>query len=228
MSDLTFSHDEALAIYNSTEEFPVNFDAAWVWLNYSSKGNAKVHFMKCNFVKGIDYSILTKKEENSNGGRPTEKIFMTVDCFKKWALRLDTELSRKLVDYLLNCERLAQQNINLQVIGQNLSKSAASRTGFVYLIKAETTSFYKIGKSKDVHKRLESLQSGNNTELTIVYRIFSTNYSTLERQLHKYYEPYWVRGEWFDFPVEIVNQFLSVANLLEDTEEIKTLTPESI
>ena len=228
MPELNFSPEQALELFNSTDEFPVDFDVAWQWIEYGRKADAKVNFMKCDFVKGVDYVSFIHRPKRKCGGTNIKKIMLTVDCFKRWALRLDTELSRKLVDYFLDCERLAKQNINLHVIGQNLSRAEVSKAGFVYLIKAETTSFYKIGKSKDVHKRLESLQTANNMQLTIVYRIFSTNYRTLERQLHKYYEEYWIRGEWFDFPSEIVSQFLSVANLLEDTEEIKTLTAKNI
>jgi phage anti-repressor protein len=111
MSNLNFSPEQALAIYNSTEEFPVNFDAAWVWLNYSSKGNAKVHFMKCNFEKGIDYKVFMQTQKNSNGGRPTETIKLSIDCLKVWAMMANTKQGRLVRHYFLDCEKIAKQKV---------------------------------------------------------------------------------------------------------------------
>lgn len=218
-----FTQELAMQLVESTEDFPINFDVAWQWLNYSNKSNAKRTFTGWSFLKGIDYEVFTQSQKDANGGRPLEKILLSVECFKRWALKLNTELSNKLVDYFLECEKIAKQSIDLQTIGSNLPKKEVSKAGFVYLIKAETTSFYKIGKSKDVYKRLETLQTANQSELTVIYRIFSTNYSLLEKRLHKYYEEYWVRGEWFDLPDSTVRNFLSVANYIEDKEELKTI-----
>ncbi|PSB31371.1 hypothetical protein [Chlorogloea sp. CCALA 695] len=38
---MKFSHELALSLVQSTEQFPVNFDAAWKWIGYSTKQKAK-------------------------------------------------------------------------------------------------------------------------------------------------------------------------------------------
>jgi hypothetical protein len=57
-----FSLELAKQLYDSTERFPIDFDDAWVWLEYSRKDNAKASFMKCGFVEGIDFQVLISQE----------------------------------------------------------------------------------------------------------------------------------------------------------------------
>ena len=111
MSEITFSYDEALEVFNSPDEFPVDFDAAWVWLNYSRKDNAKVNFMKCNFAKDTDYRSFLKIQERETGATTTEKIFMTVDCLKVWAMMANTPQGRLVRHYFLKCEKIAKEKV---------------------------------------------------------------------------------------------------------------------
>lgn len=60
-----FSIELAQQIYNSTEQYPVDFDLAWKWLDYSRKDNAKRHFEKCGFFEGIDFTVLDPLEVKS-------------------------------------------------------------------------------------------------------------------------------------------------------------------
>jgi len=107
------------------------------------------------------------------------------------------------------------------------SEKVKESSGFVYLVKATTTSFYKIGVSKDCYKRLQTLQTGNPLELTIIERIFSTDCLAVEKALHAYYEAYSIRGEWFDFPESIEREFYSVASQLDKDIEVLSLTEKS-
>ena len=38
---MEFSHELALTLVQSTDQFPVDFDAAWKWIGYSTKQKAK-------------------------------------------------------------------------------------------------------------------------------------------------------------------------------------------
>jgi len=104
-----FNQELAMQLIESTEEFPIDFDVAWQWLDYSSKSHAKVHFMKCSFLKDIDHKVFTQPRENSKGGRPTEKILLTVDCLKMWAMMANTEQGLLVRKYFLECEKIAKQ-----------------------------------------------------------------------------------------------------------------------
>lgn len=49
---MAFNLDLAKQLVDSKEEFPVLFDDAFVWLEYTRKDNAKRAFEKCGFIEG--------------------------------------------------------------------------------------------------------------------------------------------------------------------------------
>ncbi len=69
--------------------------------------------------------------------------------------------------------------------------------GYVYLIWAQSTGYFKIGKSKYCSVRLRNLQTGNVGKLGLVCSIPTDDMSKLEKQLHKQFEHRRVSGEWF-------------------------------
>lgn len=103
---MEFSHELALALYQSSEPFPVNFDQGWQWIGYSSKQKAKSKLTN-NFSEGTDF--LTKWMKTPTGGRPSESIWLTVDCFKSFGMMAGTEKGKQIRRYFLECERIAQK-----------------------------------------------------------------------------------------------------------------------
>jgi len=79
----------------------------------------------------------------------------------------------------------------------------------VYIIKS-INNIYKIGVSKDIKKRLSSLQSAN-FELLQIHRTFKckTPY-VMEKDVHKKFNRFRKRGEWFVLEnIEIVEQYMN-------------------
>ena len=70
---------------------------------------------------------------------------------------------------------------------------------FVYVIRC--CNYHKIGVSDDPNKRLKNIQAHNpfEIELVKVYGYRSADAHRIERYLHKQFDEYRVRGEWFDF-----------------------------
>ncbi len=112
MTNLTiFNQDKASELFNSKEQFPVSFDDAWQWLEYSKKSNALESFLNCGFSKSIDFIRLLENQQNLNsaiGGRPTVSYMLTVDCFKSWAMMSKTQTGKQVRLYFLECERIAK------------------------------------------------------------------------------------------------------------------------
>jgi phage anti-repressor protein len=106
-----FNQELAMQLIESTEDFPVDFDVAWQWIEYSRKDSAKRHFLQSNFLKGIDYNIFHTTVENSNGGRPTENILLSVECFKMWCMMANTQQGLLVRKYFLECEKIAKQKV---------------------------------------------------------------------------------------------------------------------
>ncbi|GIW59534.1 MAG: hypothetical protein KatS3mg087_0600 [Patescibacteria group bacterium] len=118
MAIVPFSRELAQQFYESTEQFPINFDDAWQWLEYSRKDNAKNNFLKCGFVEGVDYfsaflnaqGCLTDKR-SSKDGKHLEVITMTCECFKQWGMMSGTPKGKEIRLYFLECERIAKQSL---------------------------------------------------------------------------------------------------------------------
>lgn len=91
-------------------------------------------------------------------------------------------------------------------------------TGFVYLAMSGK-GWYKIGMSKQPHKRMSSLQVGSPLEIKLIHRIFTFDCVALEKALHSYYQAYWLRGEWFELSNAMVADFPSVVDNLDATLE---------
>lgn len=91
--------------------------------------------------------------------------------------------------------------------------------GFVYLIKDASNHTYKIGVSRAMldanNRRLRSLQTGNSTELQVMFAYNTLYPFRMESMLHKRYEQYQVLNEWYDLPEEDVENFLNTCSDLD-------------
>jgi anti-repressor protein len=102
-----FSLSLAADLCESVEEFPIDFDMAWQWLGYTRKADAKRALLNAGFVEGIDLRI-TAQLPTASVPRPGEKISLTVDCLKSWAMMSGTEQGKNVRKYFLDCERVAK------------------------------------------------------------------------------------------------------------------------
>jgi phage anti-repressor protein len=123
-----FSIDLAATLYRDENPFPVDFDAAWKWCGYTRKNNAKRTLLE-SFEEGVDYQISCSTlkwskiegEENrcslkssgfgekQNGGQNRQDIYLSIDCFKAFAMMAKTEKGKQVRKYFLECERLAKE-----------------------------------------------------------------------------------------------------------------------
>ncbi len=113
---MEFSHELVLAIVQSTDEFPVDFDAAWKWIGYSTKQKAK-NKLTNNFNIGFDYTLtqMVKRVEGHKGGGSVrfESINLTLDCFKSLGMMAGTGQGKEVRHYFLECERIAKKAVEI-------------------------------------------------------------------------------------------------------------------
>lgn len=112
MSILT--QDFVLAALDSKEEYPVDFDDVWQTVGYTRKDNAKRSLLSSGYVAGEDFWVFLKNEENPEGGRPEEKIYLTVDCFKAFCMLTRSEQGREVRKYFIEVERAYRQQLEAQ------------------------------------------------------------------------------------------------------------------
>lgn len=76
----------------------------------------------------------------------------------------------------------------------------------VYLIYAQDSHSLKIGYSKDVYKRLKTLNTGNISTL-VVLKVLTKANRNVESQLHFKFRHYRVNKEWFSYQSIIIEEF---------------------
>lgn len=75
--------------------------------------------------------------------------------------------------------------------------------------------FVKIGKANDVNQRKASLETGNPRDLTILGTITCDSEAesfSLEKKLHRHFEPWNHRGEWFIIGPQILDFISTVTS----------------
>lgn len=68
----------------------------------------------------------------------------------------------------------------------------------VYFVREESHGPIKIGRAREVRKRISQLQTGNSVKLQLLGWIVTENDAATEREMHKSYSKALLRGEWFD------------------------------
>jgi hypothetical protein len=79
----------------------------------------------------------------------------------------------------------------------------------VYLLRAGTTNFYKIGVSKNTETRVNQLQTGHNETLLLVHQFKTKHDYQLEGYLHRRFTDKNVQLEWFELDKTDVDGFLT-------------------
>jgi phage anti-repressor protein len=104
-------NDIIFSLIGSSKEFPIDFDNAWVWIGYTRKDNAKSSLLSAGFIDGTDFEILLNNQENSKVGRPSDKIMLTIDCFKSFCMMAGTSKGHQVRKYFLDCEQELKRRI---------------------------------------------------------------------------------------------------------------------
>lgn len=89
------------SLVQSGNQFPIDLDDAWLWIGWTTKQQAKDLLLN-SFVGELDF--LRKGLKSSSGGRPSEWIVLTVDCFKSLAMMAGTARGKEVRKYFLECE----------------------------------------------------------------------------------------------------------------------------
>jgi hypothetical protein len=75
MNELIELKERFEEIVQSAEEFPVDFDDAWQWIGYSTKGNA-LRVLKENFEESIDFCLSEMISKKEGRGGLNEKTYL--------------------------------------------------------------------------------------------------------------------------------------------------------
>jgi hypothetical protein len=111
--------------YDVKKDFIVDLDNVWKWLGFSRKEHAKTLLTK-HFTIDIDYQVkksatavtVADSENNSvqrnlgGAGQNKEIILLTINTFKNFCLKANTDKANEIREYYIKLEELLQETIN--------------------------------------------------------------------------------------------------------------------
>lgn len=106
--NMDLTPDLIFSLLQSSDPFPVDLDDAWQWLGYSQKSEC-FKKLKKHFEKDLDFSC--KGMKSLLGGRPSDYIVLTVECFKSLGMMAGTAKGKQVRRYFLDCETELKRRI---------------------------------------------------------------------------------------------------------------------
>ena len=94
--------------YDSKNDFVIDLDNVWKWLDFKQKVNAKTLLEK-QFIINNDYKkllLLQQKQDNKHGGHDKETFMMNIETFKKFCLKAGTKKADEIHDYFIKLENI--------------------------------------------------------------------------------------------------------------------------
>lgn len=86
--------------------------------------------------------------------------------------------------------------------------------GYVYLMHAAGTKWYKIGVSKQPEVRQEQLSTKTPYEVVMISHYSDIDPLVAEKEWHKAFADKRVRGEWFELSDADIEEFKEIASLI--------------
>ena len=190
--------------------FIVNYELLIKWLDIKTK-KTFVETLKNSYKLNIDY-IVKNKQTKSHGGNNKKIYILTSDAAKRYCLMTKSSKGEDVRRYFIEIEKalFKYQNYIIQGLQNKIKKLENNqkpkinpKKGVVYIFKAlnEETTLYRIGRTINLKKRLNSHNSplANDLELILIHE--ADNIVELEKcikmmmkqsQYRKYKEVYQV------------------------------------
>lgn len=173
--------------------FVVDFDNTAKWL-ILRKDSIKRTLLE-SYRKNIDYKITEIK--STTAGRPSEKILLTPDCFKRICMLTKSSKGEEVRSYYIQLEKHLDKfkdNIindlrsRIKVLENDLKPLEISKdNGVIYVLKTdngiELKDIYKIGATTDFKARRLTHQSSHVDNVKVEHIYKTTNVKAVERCL---------------------------------------------
>ena len=202
-------------------DFVVNLDKVAKWLNVL-KGNL-MKTLTQSYKKGIDYTITPAPKVSRHGGQLEKIVMLTSDCFKRLCMRSRSKKAEDVRTYFIQLEALvikyreqmmAGMKEEVERLERNLRpKNPEDRAGYIYVIRAsaQRDSVYKIGRTKDLARRLKEYQTGREDDVDVVFKFRTDDLVGTEACLKALLRPRQLRKfrEVYEVDVDLVKQLVA-------------------
>ncbi len=204
----------------SDTDFVVDFDNTAKWL-LMRKDSIKRTLME-SYRKNIDYKITENKL--TTAGRPSERILLTPDCFKRICMLTKSPKGEEVRSYYIQLEKHLDKykdNIindlrsRIKVLEGDLKPLEIPKDhGVIYVLKTDNTielkDIYKIGSTTDFKSRLLTHQSSHADNIKVEHIYKTTNVKGVERCLKTVLQErqYRKRKEFYQIDIEDLKKII--------------------
>ncbi|MGL5064255.1 MAG: GIY-YIG nuclease family protein [Microcoleus sp.] len=115
-------------------------------------------------------------------------------------------------------QRMEQFYIDESLRLKSKKTESQSKSGFIYVLKAEKSPYSKIGFTQNPKQRLKQIQAASGSVVSFVYLKESNDVVALEAKLHDLFKEKRVTGEWFELTSEDIEQIRFYCNAASDAE----------
>lgn len=208
--------------FRKPNEFVINLNEIYEWIGYSRKDKAKELLTK-HFIENVDYiklqeslgEVFPRSGENPLGGRPTEKIMISIQTFKMMCLKAQTKKADQIHHYYIKLEsvinqlleeetqELRQQLTIMEQKAKKLEEQVQKQTGYIYVgVNKAIHGVSKIGISDNILKRSDNHKSSNpDFEYRFTYK--TKNNKQIESCIKSLLKPFlYNKSEWFEIDVD--------------------------
>jgi phage anti-repressor protein/predicted GIY-YIG superfamily endonuclease len=224
--------------YDSSEKI-VDLDKVIKWLNIN-KGKAKETLIK-SYRKNIDYIIkkVVKIKKSGSGGSNAEKILLTIRCFKKFCQLTHSKHGNDVRNYFIDIEFTLNKFKNyiieglsnkLDTIKKGRKPKINPEKAIIYIFRTANTpknGLYKIGRTKDLTKRLQSHQSSLSEDIEILFYLETDDAKTVESCIKNFAKKYQYRKykEIYEVNIDILKLLATKCEMfkLNFDEEVKLI-----
>jgi hypothetical protein len=170
--------DDFFGLYDSKDKynFSININAIAKWFNMT-KGHIKETLTQ-SYTKNIDYKII-KGVPNGKKGKPSETILLTPKCFKLMAMQSKTKKAIQVREYYYELEQVIDQykeyiikglQEKIKTLENNQKPKINPSKGVIYIIQtSDGIGHYKVGKTKNLKKRLNSYNGDKKDNIIPIY-----------------------------------------------------------
>ena len=218
----------------NNNEMTIDLNDVVKWLVIQKHGAKKT--LKKSYIKDVDYKIIKNNKTKGSGGHNKETILLTINCFKKFCQLTKSIKGNEVREYFINVEGLLNKYKNYIIEGMDnkigkLEKDQKPKInpskGVIYIFQTANTpenSLYKIGRTKDLKKRLQSHQSPLSHDIDILFYYEADDIVKIEKCIKLFMKEYQYRKykEVYKINIDIIK------SLIKNCDNIKISLDEKV
>ena len=231
---------------DNTEKI-VNGNDVIKWLDIHKHNLKKT--LKKSYIKDVDYTISKIIKLKGKGGQTNEIIMLTIDCFKMLCQTTKSKKGKEVRRYFIDVEKLLNKyksyiieglEDKVKLLQKDRKPKINPQKGVIYVFRTPDTpenNLYKIGRTIDLKKRLQSHSSGLSEDIDVLFIQEVNDVNKIEKcakeamkkfQYRKYKEVYQVNIDVIKFIIKNCDIFYTLLNETIEKENPKDLKNKKI